>query len=359
MTGLHFHPLRVSSVRPDTDDAVLVSFDVPEDLRDTFRFTPGQYLTLRRGDGGAEDLRRSYSICAAAGEPLRVGVRRVAGGAFSTWVHGALKPGDLLDVMEPQGRFGASLAGGGARHVLAIAGGSGITPVLSIVKTLLASEPGSRVTLLYGNRSAASTMFKEELEDLKNRHLTRLSLHPVFSREQVDVPLNAGRLDRERIALFLRTLVDPRGVDEAFICGPHAMNDEAEAALIEGGIPATRIHVERFGIPPEQAQGDPHAAQAGDAGEARIVVVRDGVTREFGFGPGDASLLDAAARAGLDVPYSCKSGVCATCRARLLEGRVRMDRNFALEKSDLDAGFVLTCQAHPLTDRVVVSFDER
>jgi ring-1,2-phenylacetyl-CoA epoxidase subunit PaaE len=359
MSGLHFHPLRVREVRPDTDDAVIVSFDVPAELQETFRFTPGQYLTLRRG-GGAEDLRRSYSICAAAGEPLRVGVRRVPAGAFSTWVHGALKPGDMLDVMEPQGRFGAALAQQAARrHVLAIAGGSGITPILSIVKTVLANEPGSRCTLLYGNRSIGSTMFKEELEDLKNRHLTRLALHPVFSREQVDSPLYAGRLDRERIGLFLRTLVDPRGVDEAFVCGPHAMNDEAEAALRAAGVDAARIHIERFGIPPEQVHGDPHAAQPGDADEARIVVIRDGVTREFGFRKGDASLLDAAARAGLDVPYSCKSGVCATCRAKLVEGRVRMDRNFALEKADLDAGFVLTCQSHPLTGRVVVSFDER
>jgi ring-1,2-phenylacetyl-CoA epoxidase subunit PaaE len=359
MSGLRFHPLRVREVRSDTDDAVVVSFDVPADLQGTFRFTPGQYLTLRRGSG-AGDLRRSYSICAAAGEPLRVGVRRVPGGAFSTWLHGTLKSGDTLDVMEPQGRFGAVLANkAAARHVLAIAGGSGITPILSIVKTVLAGEPGSRCTLLYANRHVASTMFKEELEDLKNRYLTRLALHPVFSREQIDSPLYAGRLDRARIGLFLRTLVDPRGVDEAFVCGPHAMNDEAEAALRAAGIDPAHIHIERFGIPPEQVHGDLHAAQPGDADEARIVVVRDGVTREFGFRKGDASVLDAAARAGLDVPYSCKSGVCATCRAKLVEGQVRMDRNFALEKADLDAGFVLTCQSHPLSERVVVSFDER
>jgi len=359
MTGVHFHPLRVSSVRPDTDEAVLVSFDVPAELQDTFRFTPGQYLTLRRGHG-ADDLRRSYSICAAAGEPLRVGVRRVPGGAFSTWAHATLKAGDRLDVMEPQGRFGAAAAGGGApRHVLAIAGGSGITPILSIIKTVLTHEPTSRCTLLYGNRSAASTMFKEELEDLKNRHLTRLALHPVFSREQGDSPLHAGRLDQERIGLFLHTLVDPRTVDHAFVCGPHAMNDEAEGALRAAGIAPARIHIERFGIPPEQLQGDLHPALPGDAGQARIAVVRDGVTREFDYRQGDLSLLDAASRAGLDVPYSCRSGVCATCRAKLLQGRVRMDRNFALEPSDLDAGFVLTCQAHPLTDRVTVSFDER
>jgi len=359
MSGLHFHPLLVRDVRRDTDDAVVVTFDVPEAERDTFRFVPGQYLTVRSPAAGA-DLRRSYSICAAAGEPLRVGVRRVAGGAFSSWLHESLREGDTLEVMEPQGRFGAALGPASPRHVLAIAGGSGITPILSIVKTLLDSDADTQVTLLYGNRTAASTMFKEELEDLKNRHLTRLSLHPVFSREQVDAPMQAGRLDRERIALFLRTLVDAATVDHAFVCGPHAMNDEAEAALREAGLPESRIHIERFGIPPEhQPAGDPHAAQPGDADAARVTVIRDGLTREIAFGKGDPSILDAAARAGMDVPYSCKSGVCATCRAKLLEGKVRMDRNFALEKSDLDAGFILTCQSHPVTERVVVSFDER
>jgi ring-1,2-phenylacetyl-CoA epoxidase subunit PaaE len=217
-----------------------------------------------------------------------------------------------------------------------------------------------RCTLLYGNRNAASTMFKEELEDLKNRYLARLVLHPVFSREQVDSPLGAGRLDAERIGLFLRTLINPEGVDQVFVCGPHAFNDEAEAGLKGAGIGEDRIHIERFGVPPALApQGDAHAHQAGDAEQARIVLVRDGLTREFGFGPSDPSILDAAARAGLDVPYSCKSGVCATCRCKVLEGQVRMDRNFALEKSELAAGFVLSCQAHPLTDRVVLSFDER
>ena len=354
MSGLHFHPLRVAAVRPDGDDARVVTFDVPADQAASFRFEPGQYLTLRAIVGGAE-LRRSYSICAAPGEALRVGVRQVPGGAFSSWLQQTLRPGDLLDVMEPQGRFGAALARR-PRHVLAVAGGSGITPILSILKSLLAGDPKAQATLLYGNRSAASTMFKEELEDLKNRHLTRLSLHPVFSREVVDSPLNAGRLDAAKVASFLR-LAGP--VDEAFVCGPHAMNDEMETALRAAGVPPERLHVERFGIPPTAADATLHAPKEGDATTARISIVRDGLTREVAFQPSDESILAAAARAGLDVPYSCRSGVCATCRAKLLEGRVRMDRNFALEQADLDAGFVLTCQAHPLTDRVVVSFDER
>jgi ring-1,2-phenylacetyl-CoA epoxidase subunit PaaE len=354
MSGLHFHPLRVVSVRPDGEDARVVTFDVPAGQAATFRFEPGQYLTLRaRVDG--QELRRSYSICAAPGEPLRVGVRHVPGGAFSTWLHQNLQPGDVLDVMEPQGRFGAALSQR-PRHVLAVAGGSGITPILAILKSLLAGDSHAQATLLYGNRSAASTMFKEELEDLKNRHLTRLSLHPVFSREVVDSPLNAGRLDAAKVATFLR-LAGP--VDEAFVCGPHAMNDEVEAALLAAGLAPERIHVERFGIPPTAADATLHAPKEGDATTARITIVRDGLTREVAFQPNDESILAAAGRAGLDVPYSCRSGVCATCRAKLLEGRVRMDRNFALEPADLTAGFVLTCQAHPLTERVVVSFDDR
>ncbi len=358
MAGLHFHPLRVSAVHVDTDDAKLVSFEVPEDLRETFVFTPGQYLTVRR-IGAAEDLRRSYSICAAAGEALRVGVREVPGGAFSNWLHASLAAGDELEVMEPQGRFGAALSSAGGErgaHLLGIAGGSGITPILSILKTALARDITTRFTLLYGNRQASSTMFKEELEDLKNSYLTRLALHTVFSREQVDSPLNVGRLDRDKITTFLR-LIGP--VDHAFVCGPHALNDEAEAALRDAGLAEDRIHIERFGVPPAVAQTISHAPQEGDATTARIAIQRDGLTREIGFTAQDESILAAASRAGMDVPYSCKSGVCATCRAKLIEGRVRMDRNFALEKSELAAGFILTCQSHPLTERVVVSFDER
>lgn len=352
MSGLHFHPITVRELRPDTEDAVAVTFDVPPALAERFRFAPGQYLTLRAVVNG-EELRRSYSICAAPGEALRVGVRHVPGGAFSTWVHRSLAAGQAVDVMEPQGRFGAALAKR-PRHVLAVAGGSGITPILAILKTALAD--GARCTLLYGNRNAASTMFKEELEDLKNRHLTRLAVHPVFSREQVDSPLNMGRLDADKIATFLK-LAGP--ADEVFVCGPHAMNDEVEAALKSAGVPAERIHVERFGVPPSAADAKRHEPKPGDAATARITVVRDGLTREVPFAAGDESLLAAAARAGLDVPYSCKSGVCATCRAKLVEGQVRMDRNFALEPDDLKAGFILTCQAHPLTERVTVSFDER
>ncbi|MEY3295033.1 MAG: phenylacetate-CoA oxygenase/reductase subunit PaaK [Pseudomonadota bacterium] len=356
MTDLHFHPLRVRSVEADTAEARVVTFEPVDGEAARWHFQPGQHLTLRATVGGQE-LRRSYSLCAAPGEPLRVGVRRVAGGAFSSWLHQQLRPGDLVDAMPPQGAFGRALALA-PRHVLAVAGGSGITPMLSILKSHLRASPANRVTLVYANRTAASTMFAAELDDLKNRHLARLAVFPVFSREQVDAPLAAGRLDAARLGTILRLVGGAAAVDQAFVCGPHAMNDEVEAALREAGVEPARVHVERFGVPPAEraAAAEP---QPGDATTARITLVRDGLTREFGFTAADGNLLDAAARAGLDVPYSCKSGVCATCRAKLVEGQVRMARNFALEPADLAAGFVLTCQAHPLTERVVVSFDER
>lgn len=353
--SLHFHPLKVRALRPDTDEATIVCFDVPENLRDTFRFNQGQYLTLR-GDVEGQDLRRSYSICSGIDDnELRVGIRKV--GAFSTWVNSRLREGDTIQVIPPQGHFFVPLDANAKRHYLGIAGGSGITPILSIMKTVLAREPKSSFTLIYGNRTQKSTMFKEELEDLKNKYLTRLSLHHVFSREVTDSPLASGRLTREKIGEFLQTLVDPKSIDHAFVCGPYGVNDEAEAALMNAGIAAERIHIERFGVPDGAAPV--HVVQPGDADDATVVIIRDGLEREIRFKKDDPSILEAAGAAGLDVPFSCKSGVCCTCRAKLLEGEVRMDRNFALEKHEVEAGFVLTCQSHPLTPRVVLSFDDR
>jgi ring-1,2-phenylacetyl-CoA epoxidase subunit PaaE len=358
--SLHFHPLRVRSVQPDTDEAVIVSFDVPDDVADEFRFTHGQHLTVRHSLDGVEH-RRSYSICAGADDgELRVGVRKVPGGVFSTWLNEHLAAGDTLQVMAPEGRFFVPLAPAEARHYLGIAGGSGITPILSIMKTVLAAEPLSRFTLIYANRRQRSTMFMEEIEDLKNRYLTRLVLHLVFSQEQMDVPLNSGRLDRAKLAEFVGPLIDPASIDHAFICGPHGFNDEAEAALREAGLPPEHIHIERFGIPVPAGSAPPRQeVREGDAAQARITIVRDGLSRDIDYRSEHGNILDAAADAGLEVPFSCKSGVCCTCRAKLLDGEVRMERNFALEKHEVAAGFVLTCQSHPLTERVVLSFDER
>ena len=372
MTTPLFHPLRVRAVEPDTAEAVIVSFDVPADLRQAFGFTQGQYLTLRKMIDGT-DLRRSYSICAGVDDgELRVGVRKVKGGVFSNWINAQLQPGDTISVMAPQGRFFVPLDSAARRHHLGIAGGSGITPILSIMKTVLAREPLSQFTLIYGNRSVLSTMFKEELEDLKNRYLTRLVLHHVFSDEPTDAPLNMGLINRDKLGDFLRSVVPAASIAHAYICGPFQMNDEAEAALLAAGVAEDRVHIERFGVAPnanaagaaagtdgQGADAVVHQAQPGDAETARIVIIRDGLRREIDFRKQQPSILDAAAAAGLEVPFSCTSGVCGTCRAKLIEGQVRMERNFALDKAEVAAGFVLCCQAHPLTERVVLSFDER
>ena len=359
MTTPLFHDLTVRRIEPDTAEAVIVTFDVPPDLREVFGFTQGQYLTLRKTIDG-EDLRRSYSICAGVDDgELRVGVRQVKEGRFSNWINQHLKPGDSVAVMAPQGRFFVPIEPDARRHHVGIAGGSGITPILSIMKTVLAREPKSSFSLIYGNRALKSTMFKEELEDLKNRYLTRLALHHVFSDEPTDAPLNMGLTDRAKIGEFLQTVVPAATIDHVYVCGPYQMNDEAEAALLAAGVPEDRIHIERFGIAPQAGGAIVHQAQPGDAEAAKIVIVRDGFKREFDFHKEQPSILDAASAAGLEVPFSCTSGVCGTCRAKLIEGEVRMERNFALDKGEVAAGFVLTCQAHPTTERVVLSFDER
>ncbi|MRD48980.1 phenylacetate-CoA oxygenase/reductase subunit PaaK [Caenimonas koreensis DSM 17982] len=357
-----FHPLRVRAIQPDTAEAVIVSFDVPQALRSVFGFTQGQYLTLRKEIEG-EDLRRSYSICAGVDDgELRVGVRKVKGGVFSNWINDHLQPGDTINVMAPQGRFFVPIEPNAQRHHLGIAGGSGITPILSIMKTVLAREPHSRFTLIYGNRALRSTMFKEEIEDLKDRYMTRLVLNHVFSDEHTDAPINMGLMDRHKLGEFLSTVVPAAQVDHAYICGPFQMNDEAEAALLAAGVPEDRIHIERFGIA-QQAAGQVgavvHEARPGDAEQSKVTIIRDGMRREIQFFKGQPSLLDAASAAGLEVPYSCTSGVCGTCRAKVIEGDVRMERNFALDKNEVANGFVLTCQSHPMTERVVLSFDER
>jgi ring-1,2-phenylacetyl-CoA epoxidase subunit PaaE len=357
-----FHPLRVKAIEPDTHEAVIVSFEVPADLQEVFGFTQGQYLTLRHDIDG-QDLRRSYSICAGLDDgELRVGVRKVRGGVFSNWINANLQPGDTLQVMAPQGRFFVPIEPALARHHVGIAGGSGITPILSIMKTVLAREPASRFTLIYGNRQLQSTMFKEEIEDLKNRYMTRLVLLHVFSDEHTDSPLGFGVMNREKIGEFLASVVPARRIDHVYVCGPFQMNDEAEAALLAAGVPEDRIHIERFGVAlpsATQVGAVVHEPLPGDAKQARITIVRDGLQREITFTEGQPSILDAASAAGLEVPFSCTSGVCGTCRAKCVDGEVRMERNFALDKNEVAAGFVLTCQAHPLTERVTLSFDER
>ena len=351
-----FHPLKITEVRRETADAISLRFDVPAELAEDYRFVQGQHLTLKARVND-EELRRSYSICAGVDDgELRVAIKKIGGGRFSTWAHDGLQAGDVIEVMTPEGRFHTELDPAQARHYVAFAAGSGITPILSLIKTTLKAEPKSRFTLIYGNRRQNSVIFAEALEDLKDRYMTRFTLYHVFSREEQEVPLFNGRLDRARVASFLDTLIPADNIDAAFICGPGAMIDEVEAGLLAGGLTAERIHLERFGIPDS---GPAHHVEAGDAPQARITVIADGLKREMEFRATDPSILDVALRAGMDLPYSCKGGVCCTCRARVLEGKVRMDKNYTLEQPDVDAGFVLTCQAHPLTERVVISFDDR
>lgn len=351
-----FHRLRIAEVRRETPEAVSLRFDVPPTLGADYAFVQGQHLTLRTELEG-EDVRRSYSICAGADDgELRVAIKRVPGGAFSTWAHDRLAVGDEIDVMTPHGGFHTPLDLAQRKRYVAFVAGSGITPVLSLIRTTLAREPGSRFTLVYGNRRLQDTMFHEALEDVKDRYLERFTLYKLFSRESQDVALFNGRLDGAKARAFIDTLIPVDRIDEAFICGPGGMIDEVESALLEAGVPSNHVHVERFGVP---ASAPTLHVEPGDAASARIVIVLDGTSREIEYRESDGAVLDAALKAGIDLPYSCKGGMCCTCRAKVLEGKVRMDKNYSLEAPDVAAGFVLTCQSHPLTDRVVVSYDER
>jgi ring-1,2-phenylacetyl-CoA epoxidase subunit PaaE len=362
-----FHSLQIRNVRKETADAVSVAFEVPESLRDAYRFVPGQFLTLRAAlDGG--ELRRSYSICCGADDyehrgELRVAIKRTEGGAFSNWANQGLAAGNVLDVMTPDGRFVREFDAGNRHHYVAFAAGSGITPVLAIIKTALAREPKSRFTLVYGNRRVETILFAEELEDLKDLYLDRFTLYHVLSREHQEVDLFNGRIDAAKVAAFLDTLLPAADIDAVFICGPESMIGAVEGALTQAGVTRDKIHVERFVAPGTRAPvyaPQPAAATPSDSTEsAEVEILADGIRRTLRVPYAGAAILDAALAAGADLPYACKGGVCCTCRARVLEGEVRMDRNFTLEEAELRAGFVLTCQSHPITPHVVVSYDDR
>lgn len=345
---MEFHPLTVAAVDPLTDDAAAITFAVPPELVATFAFDPGQSLTVRIG---AE--RRSYSICAPAGAPPRIGVREVAGGAVSRRLVHDLQPGDLLEVAPPAGTFTPKLAIAG-QHVL-LAAGSGITPVLSIAASVLAAHPNSTATLLYGNRRSASVMFADEVADLKDAYPARMTLVHVLSREPQQVALHSGRLDADRLRALLPATVDVAAVDHWWLCGPLALVLGAAEVLAERGVPAARVHRELFyvGDDPPPLQQHPEAP-AGPG--AAVTVIADGRRTALTVAAG-SPILDAAQRVRPDLPYACKGGVCGTCRARVTAGAVRMRRNFALEPEEVEAGYVLTCQALPTSDRVTVDYD--
>ncbi len=350
-----FHTLTISDLRRETPDAVSLAFAVPPDLRADYAFTPGQYLTLRAAID-SEDIRRSYSICSGLDDnELRVAIKHVQGGAFSTWANEHLRIGDALDVMTPDGRFGVPIEPGSTRTLVAFAAGSGITPILSIARTVLQREAG-RFFLLYGNRTTAGIMFREQLEDLKDRYLSRLAVFHVLSREQQDLAVLNGHLDAEKVALVMRSLVPVASVDQVFVCGPQPMIEGLEKALSDLGMPRDRIHVERF--TPGVGGRPPPVTVAPDAKPKAIAtIISEGARFDIPVAEGEA-IIDAAIRAGRSLPYSCKGGMCCTCRARLIEGRVEMTVNYSLEPWETDAGYVLTCQSHPVTERVLIDYDQ-
>jgi ring-1,2-phenylacetyl-CoA epoxidase subunit PaaE len=351
-----FHRLAVNDLRRETADAVSMTFKIPGALADDYTFAPGQYLTLRTTMDG-EEVRRSYSICSGPDDgELRIAVKKVDGGAFSSWAADELKSGDELDVMTPTGRFGIAAAPSEARVYVGFAAGSGITPILSIVKGVLAREPKSRFFLFYGNRETTGVMFLEALEELKDRFLQRFSLFHVISGEEQDIPILHGRLDGEKVRVLLRSLVPAATVDHVFICGPTAMSEDIEATCRNIGIAEDRIHVERF---VSEFGGKPRPKKIVEPGappKAFASLIIDGKRREVPVAEGEA-ILDAALRAGMDLPFACKGGMCSTCRAKLVEGNAEMDVNYSLEPWELKAGFVLTCQAKPVSDKVVVDYD--
>jgi len=349
-----FHRLRVSSVERLTDDAVAVTFEVPPELREEYRFAAGQHVNV--SVPGGDEVRRSYSICAPAGSgTLRIAVKRIPDGTFSSYALGSLAPGDELDVMTPAGRFTPALDPAHTRHYVAIAAGSGITPVMSIVSTVLDVEPGSRVTLIYGNRTSQSVMFLDELADLKDAYPSRLHLVHVLSREAQETELLSGRIDEERLERLLGTLVPLVSVDEWYLCGPHEMVTAAREVLRRHGVDRRHVHAELFHVgdpPPRAVDAPPREAAA-----ASVTVVLDGRRSTVEIADPDETVLEAVLRVRNDAPFACKGGVCGTCRAKLLDGKVEMERNFALEDEEVGAGYVLTCQSHPSTPSVSLDYD--
>lgn len=361
MSTPHFHSLKVKEVHPETSDCVSISFEVPESLKETFHFLPGQYLTLRKTIDGVE-IRRSYSICAAPGDELRVAVKKVEEGKFSGFANLHLQAGDELEVMPPLGKFTPRFEKATKKKYLAFAAGSGITPIIGIMKSVLKNEPESEFTLVYGNKNRGSIIFKEGIEALKNKYMSRLLVYHVFTRETMDTPLFNGRINTEKAKGFCERLVDANSMDEIFICGPEDMILGLRDYFIdERKIDAGKVHFELFSSPDQprtvhkawqekQQQIDPSKV-------SQVTVKLDGAAFDMTLAYGGENILDAALQQGADLPYACKGGVCSTCKAKLISGEVDMEVNYALEPDEIAANFILTCQAHPRTERVVVDFD--
>jgi len=354
-----FHRLPIARIDRETRDAVAITFAVPDALARDFRYEPGQHLTLK-ADIDGQDVRRSYSICSSSHDgPLRIAVKRAADGVFSTWANERLKAGDTVEVMAPLGHFNVPLDAQARHHYVGFAAGSGITPLLSIVASTLHAEPLSHFTLFYGNRASGTVMFREELAALKDRFLDRFNLVHVLSREAQDIELLHGRIDRERAEALLDRWVPLAEVDAVFVCGPEGMMDAVTGALRSRGYPDAKVKIERFAasIPKKREHRVARPSAAG-RNETEVTVIQDGVRKSYTLDRTKENLLDAGLAAGIELPYSCKGGVCSTCRCKLVEGEVDMDVNFALEDYEVARGFILACQSYPATDKVVVDFDQ-
>lgn len=365
MSDTHFYPLTIADVRPETDTAVCVTFAVPPELQDKFQFIQGQYLTLRANING-EDVRRSYSICSGVHDgKLQVGIKRVRGGKFSNYANDHFKAGDPIEVMPPQGNFYTELNKDHAKNYMCLAAGSGITPILSIIKTILVEEPNSRITLIYGNRRSQSVLFKEELSFIKNRYMTRFQWINVMSQEDQGADLINGTIDNAKgSALHRSRLINIKATDDVFICGPEAMMSEVSRGFRSSGFDDSRIHYELFANSSEDAAKVLEKSQQrietyGEEKTSKVTVIADGRALQFELATVGANILDAGIQQGMELPYACKAGVCSTCKAKLVKGQVDMDLHHGLEPHEIAAGYILTCQAHPVSDEVVVDFDQR
>lgn len=358
-----FHSLKISNIRQETDDTVSIAFDVPRELHEEYQFNAGQYLTLKTVIGG-EDTRRSYSICSGLyDDELRVAVKKIKGGLFSCFANDLLKEGDELDVMTPMGNFFTHLDETHEKHYVGFAAGSGITPLISIIRTILIYEPKSTFTLVYGNKTRKSIIFREGLIDLKNTYISRFNMINVLSREDQEIDLFSGRITGEKALQVMDKLIPASGADEVYLCGPEDMINDVSDSLQNRGMSKENIHFELF-TSPTTAQGKKQSSEKENADlsgkMSSVTVIVDG--DEFNFDldmGGGKSILDAAMERGADLPFACKGGVCCTCRAKLIEGKVNMEINYSLEEDEIEEGFILTCQSHPLTEKIIVDFDER
>jgi ring-1,2-phenylacetyl-CoA epoxidase subunit PaaE len=362
MATLKFYPLRVKEINPETNECVSVALEVPEDLKEIFQFIPGQYLTFKKHLADAE-VRRSYSICAAPDDnELRVAIKKVEQGKFSGFANTELQVGDILDVMPPLGKFSPKQTAAKQKNYLAFVAGSGITPVMSIMKSILQSEPHSQFTLVYGNKNRNTIIFREAIEGLKNLYMQRLRLYHILSREKMDVPLFNGRINAEKVKALSDTLINLNEIDEIFICGPEEMLHATKQQLQDLGVASEKIHIELFTSPDQPKPNhdkwvNEHKADSDKS--SKVSIRLDGATFEMELPYNGDSILDAALKHGADLPYACKGGVCSTCRAKVTEGEVVMETNYALEKDEIAKGFVLTCQSHPVSEKVVIDFDAR